>query len=157
MEVTEADVARIPATNIRVSRAEFGTVWGLAERICYEHGQRDVPDWYEAGVAVTCQWLATAVVRSSTGRRYPARSPITRRAERAYEELIEAEYLAAEKRAARGPRPDQPDDRPGWTEGARATLRWAWLHSGPPPLPGSTVHGRSISSSAAGSRPAASA
>jgi hypothetical protein len=25
--------------------------------------------------------------------------------------------------------------RPGWCEGVRATLRWAWRHQGPPPLP----------------------
>ncbi len=153
MEVTEADVARVPATNIRVSRAEFGAVWARAERICHEHGQRGVSDWYTAGVAITCEWLATAVVRSSTGRRYPAWSPVTRRTERAYEELIEAEYLAAEKRAARGP---QPDDRPGWYEAIRTTLRWAWRHSGPPPLPVPADHGRPSGSSVGGSRPAAS-
>jgi hypothetical protein len=154
MEVTDADVARIPATNIRISRTEFGAVWAQAERICHEQGQRGITDWYAAGVAVSCEWLATAVVRSSTGRRYPARSPVTRRTERAYEELIEAEYLAAEKLAARSPRPAWLEDRPGWTEAIRATLRWAWRHSGPPPLPAD--HGWPIGSSVGASRPVSS-
>lgn len=51
----------------------------------------------------------------------------------AYEELIEVEYLAAEQLDVR--RPDLPASRPGWCEGIRATLRWAWRRSGPAPLP----------------------
>ena len=49
----------------------------------------------------------------------------------AYEELIEEEYLAAQDLEQR--RPDLAA-RPGWCEGVRATLRWAWRAEGPPPL-----------------------
>jgi hypothetical protein len=58
---------------------------------------------------------------------------VTRRDEVAYEELIEAEYQAAERLDVR--RPDLFTSPPGWCEGVRATLRWAWRHQGPPPLP----------------------
>jgi len=52
---------------------------------------------------------------------------------KAYEELIEAEFLAAEQLAWR--RPDLVEHRPGWCEGIAATLRWAWRRNGPAPLP----------------------
>lgn len=144
MDVTAADVAAVPACNVRVPRAEFGAVWAHAERMCDEQGRRGVTDWYAAGVAVTCEWLATAVVRTRAGRRYPARSPVTRRTARAYEELIEAEFLAAE-------RASDVEGQPGWSEAVRATLHWAWRCSGPAPLP---AHGHSARSSTGSSRPA---
>jgi hypothetical protein len=134
VEITAEDLERIPPGNLRVPLAEFGAVWAAAERRCVELGQRGVrEDWYPAGVAVTCAWLAAAVVRPTVGRPFLARSPVTRRTESAYEELIEAEYLAAEQMDVRCP--DLLVDRPGWCEGVRATLRWAWRRSGPPPLP----------------------
>lgn len=134
MEVAEHDVARIPVDNIRVSREDFAAVWGAAELRCAELGEQGVTDdWYAAGVAVTCAWIATATVRPVSGRSFAARSPATRTTAVAYEELIEAEYLAAEQLDVR--RPDLLASRPGWCEGIRATLRWAWRYSGPAPLP----------------------
>jgi hypothetical protein len=132
VRVTEADIARIPVGNLRVPRAEFGAVWVAAEQRNAEQGEQGVTDWFAAGVVVTCRWLAGATVRPSTGRWYVAYSPVTRRSVRAYEELIEAEYLAAERLDQR--RPDLVATRPGWCEAIRATLRWAWRHDGPPPL-----------------------
>lgn len=134
VEVTEQVVARIPVGNIRVSRDEFAAVWARAERRCKELGEQGVTDdWYPAGVAVTCAWIATATVRPVSGRPFAARSPVTRTTALAYEELIEAEYVAAEQLGIR--RPDLLTSRPGWCEGIRATLRWAWRHSEPTPLP----------------------
>lgn len=134
MEVTEHDVARIPVGNIRVSRDEFAAVWAAAEHRCAELGEQGVTDdWYPTGVAVTCAWIAAATVRPVSGRSFAARSPVTRTTALAYEELIEAEYVAAEQLDVR--RPDLLASRPGWCEGIRATLRWAWRHSGPAPLP----------------------
>lgn len=127
VDVTEADVARIPLSNLRVPRAEFAAVWAAAEQRC-------AADWYAAGVAVTCRWLATANFRSVNGRWSAAYAPITRRTARAYEELIEAEYLAAEKLDMRRPRPRWLVEQPGWIEGICATLRWAWRRTGPPPM-----------------------
>ena len=132
VEVTEHDIARIPVRNLRVPLDEFVRVWAAAESRGAEQGARGVSDWYTAGVSVTCAWLAGAIVRTSTGRRYVARSPVTRRTATAYEELIEAEYLAAELLDTRQPR--LVETRPGWCEGIRATLRWAWRRSGPPPI-----------------------
>jgi len=132
VEVTEHDIARIPVRNLRVPREEFARVWAAAHALDAEQGARGVADWYTAGVAVTCSWLAGAIVRTSSGRRFVARSPVTRRTATAYEELIEAEYLAAELLDVRQPR--LVESRPGWCEGIRATLRWAWRRNGPPPL-----------------------
>lgn len=133
VELPEHDVSRIPVGNLRVLREEFVAVWAVAERRCKELGEQGViDDWYPAGVAVTCAWIATATVRSVSSRSFAARSPVTRTTALAYEELIEAEYLAAEQLDAR--RPDLLASRPGWCDGIRATLRWAWRHSGPAPL-----------------------
>ncbi|WP_219419976.1 hypothetical protein [Pseudonocardia nigra] len=132
MEVTENDIKRIPVGNLRVPRAEFAAVWAAAELLDQQQGDRGVTDWYAAGVAVTCEWIAGAVVRTRNGRRFLAYSPVTNRTVTAYEELIEAEYLAAELLDVR--RPDLLEHRPGWCEAIRATLRWAWRRSGPPPL-----------------------
>lgn len=132
MEVTESLLDRVPVGNLRVPRAEFGALWVEAERLNAEQTGRPDPDWYPAAVAVTCRWLAGAVVQDGAGRRTLAPSPATRRPARAYEELIEAEYLAAEQLDVR--RPDLIEHQPGWCEGIRATLRWAWRHDGPRPL-----------------------
>jgi hypothetical protein len=132
MEVTESLLARVPVGNLRVPRTEFAALWVEAERL--NDGQAGVsdPDWYPAGVAVTCEWLAGAVVEDAAGRRELAPAPVTRRRVRPYEELIEAEYLAAEQLDVR--RPDLVKHQPGWCEGIRATLRWAWRHEGPRPF-----------------------
>lgn len=125
-------MAGIPVGNLRVPRAQFGAVWAAAEQRTTEQGERDLTDWYAAGVVVTCRWLAGVTVRPSTGRWYLAYSPVSKRTVRAYEELIEAEFLAAELLAERCP--DLVVNRPGWCEAIAATLRWAWRHDGPPPL-----------------------
>lgn len=133
VDVTAAEVALVPVGNLRVPRAQFGALWSAAERRNAEQGECGVTDWYAAGVAVTCRWLAGATVRPSSGRWYLAYAPVTRSSVRAYEELIEAEFLAAEQLPRR--RPDLVEARPGWCEAIAATLRWAWRHNGAPPLP----------------------
>ena len=132
VRVTEADIARIPVGNVRVPRTEFAAVWAAAEDRTRPRDE-GVSGWFTAGVAVTCRWLAGAVVEVVPGRRGLAASPVGKREVRAYEELIEAEFLAAERLADR--RPDLVEHRPGWCEGIAATLRWAWRHDGPSPLP----------------------
>ena len=132
MEVTAAVLARIPTGNLRVPRAEFAAVWEVAERRDREQDGRGVTDWYAAGGAVTCRWIATAAVTDRMGRRAAALAPVSQYAHLAYEELIEAEYQAAELLDLRWP--ELLTGRPGWCEAIRATLRWAWRHSGPPPL-----------------------
>lgn len=132
MEVTKKDAERIPVRNLRVPLDEFVAVWAAAERRNSEQAERGVTDWYAGGVTVTCRWMARAVVRPASGSRHLARPPVSRHDERAYEELIEAEYLAAEQLDVR--RPDLVQSRPGWSEAIRATLRWAWRRSGEPPI-----------------------
>src|SRR4051794_14004206 len=136
MEVRTADVTGIPAGNIRVPRDEFAAVWRAASALDAARAERGVTDWYAGAVASTCRWLATAPTRSKRGPGRLTRSPATKRARLAYEELIEAEYLAAETLEQR--RPDIAEHEPGWCDGVRATLRWAWRRSGPPPVDVST-------------------
>lgn len=137
MEVTAADLARVPPQNVRVLPAEFGAVWAMAEHRSASQAARGVTDWFAGGVVVTCRWLAGAVVTDQTGRQRMPCSPATGRSVRAYEELIEAEYLVAE--GLDSTRPDLVEHRPGWCEGIRATLRWAWRCNGPAPLADSPV------------------
>ncbi|MCO1657875.1 hypothetical protein [Pseudonocardia humida] len=117
MAVTEYDVTRIPGGNLRVSRSEFAAVWAAAE-----HRDASGVDWYAGGVVDTCRWLAGRSVRR----------PATGRTGIAYEERIEDESVAAESLAVR--RPDLVGLQPGWCEGVRATLRWAWRRDGGPPV-----------------------
>lgn len=135
VQVTEADVARIPVGNLRVPRADFVAVWTAATKASAARASAGVTDWYVGGVAATCRWLAGGTITPSVGRPYPARAPVTRRSARASEELIEAEYVAAELLNARSPRPQWLVERPGWSEAICATFRWAWRRSGPSPLP----------------------
>ena len=130
VDVTEIDVAGVPAGNVRVSRDEFVAVWREAARRSSEQGQRGQVDWYYGAVAMTCRWMAAAPLRSPHGNE-PVRSPATRVPSLAFEEQIEAEYFAAQNLEQR--RADLAA-RPGWCEGVRATLQWAWRREGPPPL-----------------------
>jgi hypothetical protein len=135
MDVSAADIAKISAANVRVPRAEFAALWRRAERLHDEQVRRGVSDWYGAGVVVTCRWLANAIVRPETGGPcHPAPSPVTERINVAYEELIEAECVAAERLAMRRPVPTWLKHRPGWIEAVVTTLNWAWRRYGSPPL-----------------------
>jgi hypothetical protein len=132
MDVTDSDVAAIPARNVRVPRDEFVAVWRAASARDHDDPARGGEGWYAAGVAATCRWLATAPSRLANGLADSTPAPATRRRSLAYEELIEAEFLAAERLDET--RPHLARSRPGWCEGIRATLRWAWRRQGPPPL-----------------------
>jgi hypothetical protein len=132
VRVTKADIARVPMGNLRVPRAEFGVVWAAAEDREWAAAAGVTP-WFRAGVAATCRWLAGARVNSVVGGRRLAPSPVGGREVLAYEELIEAEYLAAEQLEQRCP--DLVEHRPGWCEAIAATLHWAWRHDSPAPLP----------------------
>jgi hypothetical protein len=129
VQLTGADLDRIPRTNVRVPVVEFARMWAAAERYCEERRM----DWYGAGVVMTCRWLARATVRGRQ-RSYVAFAPVTESSRMAYEELIEAECQAAEKLDLRTPAPAWLAERPGWLAGVLATLHWAWRRSGPPPL-----------------------
>jgi hypothetical protein len=129
MEVSAERVARIPLGNLRVPGVAFAAVWTIAEQRNVADGQ---VDWYAGGVGATCRWLAVAVTPGQQGRHALPPAPATRNRMPAYEELIEAEYLAAEQLERL--RPDLIVDRPGWCEGIRATLRWAWRGEGPAPF-----------------------
>lgn len=131
--MTEAHIARVPPENLRVPPAEFAAVWVAAERRSHERAAAGDTDWYAAGVSTTCRWLACATVPGLQGRRALALSPVTERTVRAYEELIEAEFLAAQRLDLRRPRPEWLEARPGWIEAINTTLRWAWRRDGPAP------------------------
>lgn len=130
VDVTERDVAAIPVGNLRVPVGEFATVWTAAERGLVD----DPADWYVLGVAVTCRWMARATVRPASGPWYVQWAPVTKRTGSAYEELIEAECLAAEALLHRRPVPNWLQARPGWAQAIVDTLAWAWRRSAPAPL-----------------------
>jgi hypothetical protein len=132
VEVTAALIERIPAENLRVRRADFAAVWAEAERAYKRNTLTHTSDWYVLGVAVTCEWLAGAVVPGLRGSTHPAWAPITHRKSAAHPELIESETLAAERWVAR--HPHGMERRPGWLEAILATLTWTWRGVGVPPL-----------------------
>lgn len=132
MAATAEQLARIPAGNLRVPRDEFAAVWTAAQHRSTQQGERAIQDWYAAGVVATCRWLAGAPHRTSWGRIQQPAAPVTRSCATAYEELIEAECVAVELLPVR--QPDLVAERPGWCEGIRATLWWAWRGEGPAPL-----------------------
>src|SRR4051794_14446878 len=101
MRVTERDLERIPPGNLRVPRGDFGALWVAAEDLIKAHGELGVTDWSAGGVAMACRWVARAVSVTANGRRVPTPAPVTSRRVLAFEEAIEAEYLAAEKMLAR--------------------------------------------------------
>jgi hypothetical protein len=82
----------IPGGNLRVPRDDFVAHWRLVEHI----GEARPADWYVAGVAMTCRWLACAAVPSILGGWELAWVPVTERSGLAHEETIEAELFAAE-------------------------------------------------------------
>lgn len=130
MDVTDRDVAEIPARNLHVPRGEFAAVWTAAERAI----RQEPNDWYAIGVAVTCRWMARATVRPASGRWYVQWAPATKRTASAYEELIEAECVAADALLHRRPIPRWLLARPGWAEAIVDTLGWAWRRSAPAPM-----------------------
>lgn len=128
VELTAADVERIPRENLRVPRDEFVAVWQLAERM-------SDGNWYAIGVAETCRWIActNVVFNYPHGpKAEPARSPVTGTPRSAHPELIERECASADLRLARNP--NGIERRPGWLEAVTATLDWAWRGSDRPPL-----------------------
>ena len=127
--VNIADVAR--AADVSTSTVSYVL---SGKRTISEQTRQRVTDWYTGGVVVTCRWVATAIVRPAAGPWRPARSPVTGRSNQAYEELIEAEYLAAEVLAMRRPVPAWLAERPGWIEAILATLDWCWRGSKHPPM-----------------------
>lgn len=134
VRVTERDLQRIPPGNLRVPRGDFGVLWTTAEELNAANGEQGISDWVPAGVAMTCRWLARAATETTNGRRLPARAPVTRRRVLAFEEAIEAEYVAAEKMLARPGSAPIVGSQPGYVEAVSATLRWAWRATGRAPV-----------------------
>jgi hypothetical protein len=132
VRVTTRNLAVVPAGNLRVVHEEFAVLWSTAEAQAESFAIRRETDWVAGGVAMTCRWLAGAAVEFNGRRRLPP-SPITHRSRPAFEELIEAEYLAAVAMEAQPPEQRLYGDRPGYVEAVAATLRWAWRRSGPVP------------------------
>jgi hypothetical protein len=132
MPVTASDPFAIPARNLRVPDADFAVLWHAADARAEEAASLGETDWVAGGVAMTCRWLAGAAVEFNGRRRLPL-SPITHSSRPAFEELIEAEYLAAVSMEAQPPEQRLYGDRPGYVEAVAATLRWAWRRNGPVP------------------------
>ena len=134
VQVSAADIERVPRANLHVPLNEFVAVWSAAERREERSAELGAADWYGTGVVMACRWVATAPTRQANGPWWPPRAPVTERTERAYEELIEAELLAAEVLSLRRPVPAWLAGRPGWLDGVLVTLQWCWRGSRRPPF-----------------------
>jgi hypothetical protein len=129
MEVSAERVAKIPAGNLHVSRAEFAEVWARAEAVVSRPGP---DDHYTLGVALACEWLAAGPVPSrftASGTAMP-RSPVRRLPVTAHPEAIEDEWFAAVRRSGQTSVPWLAEQ----ARGALALLDWAWHSNGRPPL-----------------------
>jgi hypothetical protein len=139
MELSGRDFDRIPQRNVRIRLSEFARLWLTVERradALESEGQAE--DSYLAGVQSTCRWLAGVVIMvNGPSGPTPAwsPSPITGERQKAYEELIAEETQAAEQ-AMVGSLPG----RPGFVDGAMATLAWAWRRSSVPPVEVEQAH-----------------
>jgi hypothetical protein len=131
--VTDRDIAGIPARNLRVSREVFGEFWREAEAYSAAETAAGRPSWRAGGWVIACRWVACSTTEVN-GRRSLALRPITGGTPVAYEELIEAEYVAAEILAAKDPATRRYADRPGYVEAVCAVLRWVWRRNGPRPV-----------------------
>jgi len=129
-----SDIDRIPVENVNVPPQEFGRGWFAAEELHDDRVRRQIPDWYGAGVVVTCRWLAHATVRTETGPWNGASSPITHRTGIIRAEDVDAEAIAAQVLDMRRPVPAWLASQPGWLPGILATFDWAWwrTRTGPP-------------------------
>lgn len=94
-----ADVDQTPAATCESHGRTSSPSGEAAERHQRQHAVRGITDWYSGGVLVTCEWLAASTVQPERDSWHPAPSPTTDRTAQAYEELIEAELLAAERLA----------------------------------------------------------
>jgi hypothetical protein len=137
MEVSDSDVARIPAASLNVPLDQFVAVWQTAEKL----DAAGDGGWYVTGVVETCRWLGRAVVEGQDGQRELAYAPVTNTTQMALEELIEAECVRAEVLAMRRPTPRWLQRRPGWIDGVCATLNWAWRRTGQAPIEGVSAAG----------------
>ncbi|MEU7811836.1 hypothetical protein [Pseudonocardia sp. NPDC049154] len=132
MHVGARHLSSIPTGNLRVGREAFAELWLAAEAQAEQSASLGQTDWVAGGVAMTCRWLAGASVEFNGRRRLPL-SPIMHGSRPAFEELIEAEYLAVVSMEAQPLEQRLYGDRPGYVEAVAATLRWAWRRSGPVP------------------------
>lgn len=121
MDVTQDDLDRVPAENLRIDRSEFGRLWATAQA-----GQdSSACDFFTVGVLDACRWLARATLRAPDGPWFPAQPPTTPGRGVAMPETIDAECQATEIRTARtGTAEDQR------LAGVLATLGWAWRGTG---------------------------
>jgi hypothetical protein len=134
MRVTRGHLDRIPPRNMRIPVRDFARVWLTAEIRDDEMAAANLAeDGYLRGVCATCEWMAGLIVTVREDGRPPASfyrpSPLTGMQVKAYEELIAAETVEAERVAA-GSEPGEPD----FVDGVLATLLWAWRGTGPQPI-----------------------
>ncbi|GEL26781.1 hypothetical protein PSU4_57350 [Pseudonocardia sulfidoxydans NBRC 16205] len=131
--VTDREISRIPAGNLRVSRAAFGQLWREVEAHADNETARGASTARTAGLVLSCRWIACATTKVNE-RRFPAVRPIGQGAPLAIAELIEAEYLAAETAAAGGVGASRFASKPGYVDSVCAVLRWVWRRNGPRPV-----------------------
>jgi len=125
---------RIPPRNMRIPVRDFSRVWLHAEIRDDEMAAANLPeDGYLRGVCATCEWMAGVIMVVREEGQDPSSfyrpSPLTGQEVKAYEELIAAETVEAERIVA-----DSEPGEPDFVDGVLATLLWAWRGTGPQPI-----------------------
>ncbi|MEU4390172.1 hypothetical protein [Kribbella sp. NPDC023855] len=144
MEITEEMLAAIPPGNVLRPVDEFGAFWQLAEDECVRlvlatpMGQTSRELSYASASMKTARWLAAceadlgpdhAPLATSTGMELGRATPTTIGV--AHEEAGALLLLSPDGYKTPGMPP-----RPGYLEGVRAVIDWAWRYGPPPQLGG---------------------
>jgi hypothetical protein len=152
MEIPEQVLAGVPAANVRVALAEFGSVWRLAEAECVRLvtatplGGTSRAASYASAVMGTCRWLAEADVpmgnpASPLWTAPPAPIlptsgvPIGPAARETIQYVHEETRYQLSQFASGYKTPGMPP-RPGYLEGVMDTIEWARLFGHQPRLEG---------------------
>jgi hypothetical protein len=122
VDVTDEHVARIPGSNINVSREDFGVFWRQVEVLLAKGRWSDDDAQYLLGVVRTCRWLADQTHRTPSGSMEVPKAPISGRQVRAMPETIEEEVVAAIRVESRS----RVSYEKQQAAGTLATLSWAW-------------------------------
>jgi hypothetical protein len=144
MEITAQVLAGVPGRNIHIPLADFAAVWRLAEtelsRLLISAWETDWEPSYALAVVGTCRWLANA--EELYGR---ATAPIqisglpVGPADRQTIQAVHEESRYLMSRFPGGYESPGMPPRPGYLEGVREAVEWAWL-LGPRPRVGVPHH-----------------
>lgn len=117
MKVTDALVAAIPESNVRVPLDEFAGMWRAAEHWYGVWMPNPTHQGMVNGIVEVCRWLATVTDIA----------PVTHRGRRASPTAIEVEVEAIQTAIDAARRPAWVFEPPGGGTGVITCFTWSWL------------------------------